>query len=180
MNLNWSYRTETLTTWCKLRFFACVNLDGWPWNNRTLLSFVHHFIAFCRFNPKLSPGYAEIMVKLWIVWPVWLLNLTDDLANIRAPLLCYFKLCASFLTHLWNQTGVTTRSAEKRGQTFLDLCDLNLWLDLDLWHGQHFYHKSFMVIRWEERWEKGVMVGRTDGQYRSYSCFVAKNAFNGF
>ena len=27
----------------------------------------------------------------------------------RAPLLCYFKLCASFRSHWWIQTGVTVR-----------------------------------------------------------------------
>ena len=29
--------------------------------------------------------------------------------NIRAPLLCYFKLCVSFRSHWWIQTGVTVR-----------------------------------------------------------------------
>ena len=29
------------------------------------------------------------------------------LQNNRAPLLCYFKLCAAFRTHWWIQTGVT-------------------------------------------------------------------------
>ena len=29
--------------------------------------------------------------------------------NNRAPLLCYFKLCAAFHTHWWIQTGVTVR-----------------------------------------------------------------------
>ena len=29
--------------------------------------------------------------------------------NNRAPLLCYFKLCASFHNHWWIQTGVTIR-----------------------------------------------------------------------
>ena len=29
--------------------------------------------------------------------------------NNRAPLLCYFKLCASFYSHWWIQTGVTVR-----------------------------------------------------------------------
>ena len=29
--------------------------------------------------------------------------------NHRAPLLCYFKLCASFRSHWWIQTGVTVR-----------------------------------------------------------------------
>ena len=31
------------------------------------------------------------------------------LQNNRAPLLCYFKLCASFRTHWWIQTWVTVR-----------------------------------------------------------------------
>ena len=31
------------------------------------------------------------------------------LKKYRAPLLCYFKLCASFHSHLWIQTGVTVR-----------------------------------------------------------------------
>ena len=31
------------------------------------------------------------------------------LQNNRAPLLCYFKLCASFCTHWWIQTWVTVR-----------------------------------------------------------------------
>ena len=40
------------------------------------------------------------------VWP-W--NLTDDLEKNWTPLLCYFKIWASFHSHLWNQTGVTVR-----------------------------------------------------------------------
>ena len=31
------------------------------------------------------------------------------LKNNRAPLQCYFKLCASFCSHWWIQTGVTVR-----------------------------------------------------------------------
>ena len=31
------------------------------------------------------------------------------LKNNRAPLLCHFKLCASFRSHWWIQTGVTIR-----------------------------------------------------------------------
>ena len=32
--------------------------------------------------------------------------------NNRAPLLCYFKLCASFHSHWWIQTGVTVRKRQ--------------------------------------------------------------------
>ena len=37
--------------------------------------------------------------------PVW--NLTDVFKNDRAPLLCYFKLCASYHSHRSIQTEVT-------------------------------------------------------------------------
>ena len=51
------------------------------------------------------------------------------LQNNRAPLLCYFKLCASFRSHWWIQTGVTVRKRPNLGQIrqFLGLCDLEIW-----------------------------------------------------
>ena len=36
------------------------------------------------------------------------------LKNNRAPLLCYIKLCASFQSHQWIQTGVTVRKPSIR------------------------------------------------------------------
>ena len=36
------------------------------------------------------------------------------LKNNRAPLLCYIKLCASFPSHRWIQTGVTVRQRSIR------------------------------------------------------------------
>ena len=67
--------------------------------------------------------------------------------NNRAPLLCYFKLCVSFRSHWWIQTGVTVRKRPiwvkfnafleaLRGQwaikyhcmlRFLEPCDLEIW-----------------------------------------------------
>ena len=51
------------------------------------------------------------------------------LKNNRAPLLFYFKLCASFRSHWWIQTGVTVRKRPNLGQNrrFLELCDLEIW-----------------------------------------------------
>ena len=34
------------------------------------------------------------------------------LKNNRTPLLCYFKLCASFCSHWWMQTGLTVRKCQ--------------------------------------------------------------------
>ena len=51
------------------------------------------------------------------------------LKNNRAPLLCYFKLCASFRSHWWIQTGVRVRKHPIYGQIrrFLEPCDLEIW-----------------------------------------------------
>ena len=49
------------------------------------------------------------------------------LKNNRAPPLCYLKLCASFRSHLWIQTGVTVRKRPKWGKICFDLCDIDLW-----------------------------------------------------
>ena len=45
------------------------------------------------------------------------------LKNNRAPLLCYFKLCASFRTHWWIQTGVTVR----KHPNWVKIGDLEIW-----------------------------------------------------
>ena len=51
------------------------------------------------------------------------------LKNYRAPLLCYFKLCAAFRTHWWIETGVTSPETPNLGQIrrFLEPCDLEIW-----------------------------------------------------
>ena len=51
------------------------------------------------------------------------------LKNNRAPLLCYFKLCAAFRTHWWIQTGVTVRKRPiwVKFRRFLEPCDLEIW-----------------------------------------------------
>ena len=101
-------------------------------NNKHLfydtLSLGHHFNAIGRFKLELQSGNAQFGSKSTIFWAVWSRNLTDDLKNNRAPLLCYFKLCASFHTHWWIQTGVTVRKCSILGQIwrFLEPCDLEI------------------------------------------------------
>ena len=47
----------------------------------------------------------------------------------RAPLLCCFKLCASFHSHQWIQTGVTVRkpSIRVKIRRIFVPCDLEIW-----------------------------------------------------
>ena len=103
--------------WVKIEdFLSCVTLkfDGWPWKTLGHLcyvasSFVHHFIAISEIKLKLQSGNFQFWSKSAIFCPVWPWNLTDDLEKNRAPLLCCFKLCASFHSHQWIQTKVTVR-----------------------------------------------------------------------
>ena len=90
---------------------------------------------------------------------IWRMTLKND----RAPLLCYFKLCAEF-HHMWIQTGVTVR---KR----LSWVVTSVTLTFDLWHWTFAWTlpwsmvitpENFMMIRWWEHSQKGVTDGRTD------------------
>ena len=47
--------------------------------------------------------------------------------NNRAPLLFYFKLCASFRSHWWIQTWVTETPNLGQIRQFLEPCDLEIW-----------------------------------------------------
>ena len=102
--------------WVKIDdFFGRVTLqfDVWPWKTIGHLfyatsSFVHHFVAIGDFKLELQSGNAQFGWNSTIFRAVWPWNLTDDFEKL-APLLCYFKLCASFCSHWWIQTGVTVR-----------------------------------------------------------------------
>ena len=83
MNSNWSYSPET------------PNLDQ-----------IQRFLELCD-------------IEIWCM----------TLKNNRPPLQCYFKLCASFLSHWWFQTGVIIPETPNLGQNgrFLEPCDLAIW-----------------------------------------------------
>ena len=69
------------------------------------------------------------------------------LKNTRAPLLCYFKLCASLCSHRWIQAGVTVR----KRPIWVKINDFvsRVTLQYDVWHwktiGHLFYATSSFV-----------------------------------
>ena len=86
---------------------------GWPWKTighlfYTTPSLMHHFKAMGKFKLELEYGNAQFGSKSAIFCPMWPWNLIT-LKNKRTPLVSYFKLCASFRSHWWIQTGVTVR-----------------------------------------------------------------------
>ena len=92
-----------------------LKFDGWPWKTighlfYVVSSFVHHFIPIGEFKLELQFGNAQFGSKsIGFFVPCDLQIWQMTLENNRAHLLGYFKLCASFRSHWWNQTGVTVR-----------------------------------------------------------------------
>ena len=98
-------------------FLSCVifKFDRWPWKTirhffYAASSFAHHFIAISLYKLELQSGNAKFGSKSGIFFvpcdlEIWQMTLKNN----KAPLLCYFKLCASFQSHGWIQTGVTVR-----------------------------------------------------------------------
>ena len=107
MTSNWSYSPETPNLGLIRRFFSRVTLkfDGWPWKTighlfNATSSFVHHFVAIGVLKLELESGNGQFGSKSTIFIAVWPCNFTYDR---------YIKLCASFRSHWWIQTGVTVQ-----------------------------------------------------------------------
>ena len=72
-------------------------------------SFVHHFKAIGEFELESQSRNAPFGSKLVIFFRCDLKIWRMTLKNIRAYLLCYFKLCASFHSHISIQNEETVR-----------------------------------------------------------------------
>ena len=101
-----------ISNWIQIVNFSArvtVKFDGWPCKTKGHLfyatsSFVHYFVPIGEFklelqSETLNSGQNRPFFELC---DLEILRMT--LKNNRAPLLCYFKLCASFRTHWWIQT----------------------------------------------------------------------------
>ena len=81
-------------------------------------SFVHHFKAIGEFKLGLQSGNNKFESKLVIFFPCDVRIWQMTLKNSRAPLLCYFKLCVSFNSHLSFQNGVTVQKFGSKSGIF--------------------------------------------------------------
>ena len=94
-------------------FRVTLKFDGWHWKTighlfYAMLSFVYHFKAIGAFKLELQSGNARFGSKSAIFFVPSDLEIGRmTLKNNRAPLLCCFKLSASFHSHWWLQTRVT-------------------------------------------------------------------------
>ena len=136
MNSSWSYSLETHNLGKNRRFFSRVTLqfNVWPWKTIGHLfyatsSFVHHFVAIGDFKLELQSGNAHLGQIRRFLEPCDLEIWRMTLKNNRAPLLCYFKVCASFRNHWCIETWVTVRKSPiwVKMRRFLEPYDLEIW-----------------------------------------------------
>ena len=69
------------------------------------------------------------------------------LKNNRVPLLCYFKLCASFCSHWWIQTGVTVW--KRLIWVKIDIFFSRVILQFDRWPSKtiaHLFHATSSLV----------------------------------
>ena len=117
-------------------------------------SFVYNFKVISKFKLELQSGNAQFWSKLAIILPPWSQNLTDDFKNNRACLLYYIKLCASFQSHRWIQTGVTVWKLSIRVKIGDFLSHMALKFDGLPWKtiGHLFYAISSFVHHFKAIW----------------------------
>ena len=111
MNSNWSYTPEELNLGRNRQFFVPCDLEIW-WmtleNDRAPLLYYIKLCASFQIHWWIK---TEVTVQKRSIWikignffvPCDLEIWRMPLKNNRAPLLCCFKLCASFHTHWWIQ-----------------------------------------------------------------------------
>ena len=117
MNWNWSYSPETLNFGQHRRFFVLCDLEIW-WmtleNKRAPLLYYIKLCASFQIHWWIPIGVTVRKRSIWVKISNFFVQCDLDiwrmtLKNNRAPLLCCFKLCASFHSHQWIQTGDTVR-----------------------------------------------------------------------
>ena len=131
-----------------------MKLGGWPWKTIGHLcfavsSFVQHFIAIGEFQLELQSGNTQFGSNSTILEPcdIEILRTCMTLKNTMAPLLCYFKLCASFRSHRWIQAGVTVRKRPLWSKSAIFFCRVTLQFEIWPWKtiGLLFYVTSSFV-----------------------------------
>ena len=121
VNSNWSYSPETLNSGKKWWFSFPCDLEIWRMtlkNIRTPRLCYFKLCASFHSHRSIQTGITvrkrQIRVKFGYFFPCDLEIWRMTLETTRAPLLCYFKLCASFHSHQSIHTGVTVRKRQIR------------------------------------------------------------------
>ena len=142
-----------------------LKFDGWHWKAIGHLSYAKFLCIISKPSVNFrSYSPEQLGSKFAIFQPCNLEMWQMTLKNDRAPLLTYFKLCASFRNHWWIQTGVKVR---ERLNSVLTSLTFDLWPWPFAWTSLLLLvitHGNFVMIGWLEHIERGVTGRRTGRQ----------------
>ena len=132
INAPWSY-----LCWCVSRMKTKEQIQ--ITDHSLILSLVPHvqitrqIWGIWKLRPAYSPETPNLGQNRWCFVPCDLEFWWMTLENDRASLLCCFKLCATFHSHRWIQTGVTVRKRPiwVKFDDFLAVWPRNLIYDLE-------------------------------------------------
>ena len=82
---------------------------GLRYSKLHIWSWTRQIWGIWKLRPAYSPETPNLGQNRWCFVPCHLEIWWMTLENNRAPLLCCFKLCATFHSHRWIQTGVAVR-----------------------------------------------------------------------
>ena len=113
MNSNWSYSPETPNLGQIRRFLQPCDHEIWRMTLKNVRAPLQCYFKLC------ESFHNHWCIETWVTVrkrPIWVkfddfLEPCDleswqmTLKNNRAPLQCYFKLCAAFRSHWWIQSG---------------------------------------------------------------------------
>ena len=129
-------------------FFTCATskFNGWPWKITGHLSLLRQDLCIISKPPPVDSNLSYSLETVnsgenrWFIvacdLEIWLITLKNN----RAHLLCCFKLCASFHSHQWIETGVTVR--KRPNWVTIDDHFTRVTLKFDGWHWKTLWHLS--------------------------------------
>ena len=148
MNSNWSCSPETPNSGQYWQYFSV-----WPWNLMANIgkqldtsSILHQALCIIsnpsvKWNLSYSPETLKSGQNWWFFVPgdlkVWWMTLKNN----RSPLMYYIKLCASFQSHGWIQSGATVRNFSIRVEIVNFLSRVTL--KFDGWPWKTIGHLSY-------------------------------------
>ena len=147
-------------------------------NNRAPLLYDIKLCASFHSHHSIQAGVTARKRSIWVKigdffvpsdLEIWQMTLKND----RAPLLCCFKLCASFQSHGWIKTGVTNRKLSIRVKIGEFLSQVTSKFDGWPWKtiGQLFYAVSSFVHHFRAISEFILELQSGNAQFGSKSAF---------
>ena len=135
-----------------------------------------------KLRPAYSPETHNLGQNRWCFVPrdleIWWMTLENN----RASLLCCFKLCATFHSHRWIQTGVTVR--KRPIWVKFDDFESRVTLEFDVWPwktiGHLFYATSSFVHHFVAIGEFKLELQSGNAQFGSNSTIFRAVKFDGW